>query len=277
MNFLHLQQAGSAGSFCLNIKQHLCVGPRDNAFMFGGIGLAAAVSAAEQATGRATVWASAQFISYARLNDDVCFEVQPSNTGRHVSQATIIGRVGSKAILSVNAALGYREGFPEDQWATAPDMPPLEECVPSELWPPQDGAARLIDHLDMRVAAGRGAAWPHAGRRSEDGRQVMWLRLKNDEPVNSAALAIFADFVPSGVAAAFGRPGGGNSLDNTLRIHRIVPTRWVLCEVRISGAARGFGHGAIYIFAEDGTLLASGSQSLILRFLSNPPDLAAAK
>jgi acyl-CoA thioesterase len=95
----------------------------------------------------------------------------------------------------------------------------------------------------------------------------MWMRTVEPAPVDAALLAMFADFVPSGLAAAFGTPGGGNSLDNTLRILRTVPTRWVLCDVRIAGAARGFGHGAIYMFAEDGTLMATGSQSVILRFV----------
>jgi acyl-CoA thioesterase len=103
----------------------------------------------------------------------------------------------------------------------------------------------------------------------------MWMRTKGDISVDAALLAVFADFVPSGLAAAFGRPGGGNSLDNTLRICRLVPTDWVLCDVRISAAARGFGHGAIYMYAADGTLMASGSQSVIIR-LTAPPAPASA-
>jgi acyl-CoA thioesterase len=97
----------------------------------------------------------------------------------------------------------------------------------------------------------------------------MWMRTRDGAAVDAALLAVFADFVPSGLAAALGRTGGGNSLDNTLRICRIVPTGWVLCDVRIGAVARGFGHGAIYMYAEDGTLMASGSQSAILRFAEN--------
>lgn len=235
--------------------------------MFGGVGLAAAITAAERAIGRAAVWASAQFLSYARLGDDVEFSVVETSTGRNITQVSVAGRVAGNTILTVNAALGAREGFADDQWAVPPDMPPPEQCEPVALWPEQDERARLMEHLDLRSVPGRFGAWPRDGRRSDDGRQVMWLRLKDDAPVDSTALAIFADFVPSGIAAAFGRPGGGNSLDNTLRVCRIAPTQWVLCDVQITGASRGFGHGAIDMFAEDGTFLASGSQSVILRFL----------
>ena len=54
------------------------------------------------------------------------------------------------------------------------------------------------------------------------------------------------------------------SLDNTLRIRCLVPTRWCLLDARIHGLASGFFHGEMCIFAEDGTLLATASQSGIL-------------
>ena len=260
-----------ATGFALTIDEDLCVGPRDNVFMFGGVGLAAAIAAAEQATGRATIWSSAQFLSYARIGDRLDLEVEVLSGGRNVSQVRVLGRSGGASIVSVNAALGDRHGFAEDQWVSPPaDMPPPEACVARSLWPQQDDRARLMQRLDVRIAPGDERA--RDGRRSPDGRQAMWMRMRDDVPVDAALLAIFADFVPSGVAAAFGLPGGGNSLDNTLRIHRLVPTPWVLCDIRIGGAARGFGHGAIYMFAADGTLLASGSQSVILRLQSPVPE-----
>ena len=74
-----------------------------------------------------------------------------------------------------------------------------------------------------------------------------------------------ADYVPSGVGAALGRQGGGNSLDNTLRIRRIVPTRWVLCDIMIQGIHGGFAHGDMRLFAQDGELMAMASQSVIAR------------
>ena len=79
-------------------------------------------------------------------------------------------------------------------------------------------------------------------------------------------LAIMADHVPSGVGAALGREAGGNSLDNTIRFLDLVETEWVLGDISIIAAARGFAHGAIRLFSEDGRLLATASQSLIVRF-----------
>ena len=79
-------------------------------------------------------------------------------------------------------------------------------------------------------------------------------------------LGILGDWVPFGIGQALGQRAGGNSLDNTLRVVRLVPTEWVLLDVRIHGIANGFGHGLVHLWAEDGTLLATASQSAIVRF-----------
>ena len=70
----------------------------------------------------------------------------------------------------------------------------------------------------------------------------------------------------SASARPSGIQGGGNSLDNTLRIARLVPTEWVLLDIRVHAVERGFGHGLVHMFAEDGTLLATASQSCIVRY-----------
>ena len=79
--------------------------------------------------------------------------------------------------------------------------------------------------------------------------------------VDATALAILGDFVPFGVGQALGLRGGGNSLDNTLRVVRLVPTDWVLLDIRVHAVDDGFGHGLVHLWAEDGTLLATASQS----------------
>ena len=85
----------------------------------------------------------------------------------------------------------------------------------------------------------------------------MWSRIPEVlDGVDGAALAVLGDFVPMGVSQALGIRGGGNSLDNTLRIVDLVPTDWVLLDIRIHAVERGFGHGLVHMFAEDGTLLA---------------------
>jgi acyl-CoA thioesterase len=83
--------------------------------------------------------------------------------------------------------------------------------------------------------------------------------------MSAAALAIIGDFVPFGIGQALGKRAGGNSLDNTLRVAHRVPTEWVLADVRVHAVADGFGHGLVHLWAEDGTLLGTASQSTIVR------------
>ena len=44
-----------------------------------------------------------------------------------------------------------------------------------------------------------------------------------------------------------------------------MPTEWVLIDIRIELVTRGFGHGTVYLWAPDGTLMATASQSAIVR------------
>jgi acyl-CoA thioesterase len=107
--------------------------------------------------------------------------------------------------------------------------------------------------------------------RPGDGRTLAWARIPEViEGIDATTLAILGDFVPTGVGQALGIPGGGTSLDNTLRVARLVPTDWVLLDIRIHAVNRGFGHGLVHLFATDGTLLATGSQSCIVRFWPDP-------
>jgi acyl-CoA thioesterase len=39
----------------------------------------------------------------------------------------------------------------------------------------------------------------------------------------------------------------------------------VLCDNRMEYAGNGFGHGTVHLWSESGTLLATASQSMILR------------
>ena len=243
------------------------VGP----FLFGGCGLGAAIAALEAASGRPVIWATAQYLSYAHppsmLDIDVTLAVQ----GRSITQGRAVGHVAESEILTVNAALGTREMETEGVWVERPDVPPPEACeVRGPRFP---GTESIMDRIDVRLADAR--PWDDvAGNPSPDGRSTLWARMPDLLEVSSgASLAILGDYVPFGIGQALGRIGGGNSLDNTLRVYRLVPTEWVLLDIRVHAVAHGFGHGAVHLWAEDGTLLATASQSTIVRMID--PEMAA--
>jgi predicted transcriptional regulator len=49
----------------------------------------------------------------------------------------------------------------------------------------------------------------------------------------------------------------------------------VLADVRVHAIADGFGHGLVHLWAEDGTLLGTASQSTIVRSHTAPEAAAA--
>jgi len=247
----------------LPLNDDLCVGPAGKSFMFGGVGLASAIQAMERTCERPVVWATAQYLSYARPPSVVDLDVWVPAAGRNTTQARVISHVGDKEILTVNAALGSRESPVSRSWVARPDVPGPLECPPAEHWRGDHGG--LHAQIDMRLAKGNYGFDMKGAAPSNDGRLIMWMRPKLGQDIDAATLAILADHVPSGVGNALGIDAGGNSLDNTLRIVQLVPTEWVLCDISIHAVHAGFGHGSMRLFAEDGQLMATASQSMIVR------------
>lgn len=262
--FIPLEPTGDPMRFRLQVERDICVGPENHIFMFGGVGLACAVEAARRAAGRELIWATAQYLSYARPGSIVEVDVRLPVQGHNVTQAVINLHCGDEVIISATAALGERQGHPSHQWFDLPAVPQPEDCIEWLAWNHQAGT--LMRRLELRVPPGSAALAPRDGVPDPTGRMQMWMRPRDGSPIDATMLALFGDFVPTGTGVALGLDGGGNSLDNTLRLRAVVPTDWVLCDIQMSSADRGFAHGHLRLFAQDGTLMATASQSLVLRY-----------
>jgi acyl-CoA thioesterase len=221
----------------------------------------------ERVTGRPCIWATAQFLSYARPPSVVELDVLEVVRGHQISQARVIAHVGETEILTVLGALGHRPLDLEGQWATRPDVPSPADCEPRPMMNHHEG--RISSRLDSRLADGR-PFWEFPGP-TGSGNAALWVRMPEVLEMSAAALAIIGDYVPFGIGQALGRRAGGNSLDNTLRVAHRVPTEWVLADVRVHAVADGFGHGLVHLWAEDGTLLGTASQSTIVREHKDEP------
>jgi acyl-CoA thioesterase-2 len=231
-------------------------------FLFGGCGLAAAIAALEGTTGRPLVWATAQYLSYAKPGSVVDIDVTIAVSGRQSTQARAVGHVADTEIFTVNAALGERDLDIDRSWGTPLDVPSPEECGPR--LPRIEGMETIMSRLDVRLARAR--AWEDMrGNPQPGGRSALWARIPELD-ASAATLAVLGDYVPFGIGQALGEFAGGNSLDNTLRVIKIVPTEWVLLDIQVDGVHNGFGHGTVHLFAQDGTLMATASQSTIVRF-----------
>lgn len=259
MTFYGLRPTEDPCTWVLPVETRLCSG---TGFLFGGAGLGSCVEALERTTGRPAVWASAQFLNYAPPDTNLEIRIDEAVRGHQVSQARAVGRVNGDEILTVNAALGSRPSVEfHGSWSEMPVAPPPEECPPRELLEHHRGT--IADSIEMRVARGR--MQRDLPGPPGDGRISLWVRIEGLDLTQSSLLAIFGDFVPMGIGQALGERAGGNSLDNTLRIAHRHPTDWILADVRVHAVNDGFGHGLIHLWAQDGVLLGTASQSTIVR------------
>jgi acyl-CoA thioesterase len=260
--FFDLRPTHNPNRWYMPVTNAVCVGPPGNMFLFGGVGLASAIAALQGTTGRPLVWATAQYLSYAKPPSVVDLDVWTPVAGKYNTQARVIGHVGDGEIFTVNAALGERPSELSQQWLEMPQAPPPEDCDVAAHW--RGTGEGLHSRIEVRMAKGRYGD-DRIGNPEPDGRSLLWIRPRENITIDAPMLAVMADFVPSGVGNALGANAGGNSLDNTIRIRRVVPTEWVLADIRIHGVHGGFAHGAMYLFSQDGELMATASQSLIVR------------
>ncbi|MEI2698139.1 MAG: acyl-CoA thioesterase [Microthrixaceae bacterium] len=233
-------------------------------FLFGGCGLGAAVAAMEAVCERPVVWATAQYLSFAMVDSIMDLDVTVAVAGKRTSQARVVGKVGDREILTVNAALGSKDNPIDEQYRTFPEVPEPSEC-PARVGLVDDSDS-IMARLDVSLAAGTPWDQFDGTQKLADGRSGLWVRMP-DVDMSAAALAILGDYVPFGISQSQGDWVPSNSLDNTIRVQRLVPTEWVLCDVRIDGIHEGFGHGSVYLWSEDATLLATASQTAVLHQL----------
>ncbi len=260
--FLGLLRTHNEFRWTLPVEQSICTWAGN---LFGGAGLAAAIEAMEAVSGRPVIWATGQYLSFAKVGSILDLDVTLAVDGRATTQARVVVRHGNTEILTVNGALGSRDTDAEGSFAVKPDVPPPGECKERRH---RFGTQNSINELfESRIAIGRDLE-ELDGVPVPDGRSAMWARLPDGGASTAAGLAVLGDFVPFGIGQALGARAGGNSLDNTLRVIRLVPTDWVLCDIRVHGVHHGFGHGLVHLWAEDGTLMATASQSTIVRFWS---------
>ena len=158
--FFDLQSTHNPHRWYLPVEPRICVGPPASPFMFGGVGLASAVAAMERTCGRPLIWATAQYLSFAKPPSVVDLDVWTPVQGKYNSQARVIGHVDDKEIITVNAALGARPSELSGQWADKPDAPPPEDCdaADEQEEAPKHGRARKVEHDRLNEAAGALAA-----------------------------------------------------------------------------------------------------------------------
>jgi acyl-CoA thioesterase II len=256
--FLGMEPVGDNLHWQMRVEPHLTT---PGNFLFGGCGLGAALVALEGASGRPTVWATGQYLSYAPTHSLMEWEVTLAVEGRHVTQGRAVGRVEGREILTVNSALGKDELDASGVWVEPPDVAPPEECPPRYL--PVMFRNTILDRIEVRTAKGRMFDEMHGEPGSPE--SALWARVPGHLTPSAATLAIFGDYVSGGVSQPLGLRTMGRSLDNTLRVAQLKPTEWVLCDIRIYALIGGYAQGVAFLWSQEGDLLATASQSMAIR------------
>ncbi|MEO1188008.1 MAG: acyl-CoA thioesterase domain-containing protein [Pseudomonadota bacterium] len=237
------------GRYQLEAVAEACVGSADRQFFMGGVAFAAAIQALETDCDKPLLWATIQFSSHGMCGDEITIQIDPARGGRTITQSSATLTTHDRILQKVMAALGAREGGFDQQFVSMPDVLPPMQCPEKPL----DTFAQpgnLLDQFDRRIAV----------QDDDLGLEYLWVRPRFETPRSAALLALIADFF----LGAHSCTQGGTSLDNTFRIHTAKPTEWVLNAVQLNGIRRGAVSGSILQFAEDGTLLSSGSQTGLL-------------
>lgn len=261
--FLGLEGSDDPGRFAFVVAPHLS---RFDRRLYGGTAIAVSLAAIERATGRDARWATTQFVSTAPLGARVDVDADVLAAGRHTSQVRVTATSDGELVFAALGAAG--ESKPEGMTGTPERMPSVSPPEESRLaFGAAGGSAKVgwLAVVDSRIPDV--LAHPDEA----DGRLCLWVRLIDGEPVTAARLAFIADLVPLSVARGCGAIGVGTSLDNTLRIGRVVDTSWILVDLRPHVADGGFGHGTVHVWAQDGALLATGSQTASMHLLEHDP------
>lgn len=239
----------------LTVPRELCLGPSDAKHLSGGACAAALVGAAEDAARKPLVQASAQFRRAPRVGETVEIVIDEHRPGRSIDLITASMIDGTSTCVLLSATLGRRRSIGDFNWETPPEVNEPETCGPIPFIRADHGD--LHTHLDMRLAA-----------KPKNGAMAFWTKSPIGESASiSCFLALIADYLPEAIHLNIGQPAGAISLDNTLRIASGQLTAWTLCVTQLSAIHNGIFHGQMQIFNQDTKLVATASQSGIVRLI----------
>lgn len=236
---------------------------RHDGRLYGGTAVAAAIALGEQATERPALWTTVQFVSGASVvGDRIDCQVEVLASGRRASQLRVTAHLGDQELFCALGATALpKANALEGAFEAMEDVPAPDDSEVYRLpTPPSARRGAGIERLmEIRVAR-------RPGKAVDPGQIRFWVRVRGQR-ATAAVLGYVADMVPMSVVHALGHMGGGTSLDNTLRLGRPADTDWVLLQLDPHAARGGYGYGTAHLFAPDGTLMATASQTAALLVL----------
>jgi len=155
--------------------------------------------------------------------------------------------------------------------ATMPAMPPLEECVPNTLAPPEiKSTAKLMDRFDMCFHPDQ-IGWA-VGAPSGQGVLSAWFRLRDEREPDPLSLLMVLDALPP-VTFDLGQMGWAPTIELTAHVRARPAPGWLLVRHATRNMASGMFEEDAEVWDSAGRLVAQSRQ---LAMLPRPPVGGAA-
>ena len=256
IEFFGLQPTGTELHGCLPVTYDVAGPP---ARCMAVAHSAAAVAALESVTGRPMAAASAQYLARLPVGGSAAIALDIGASGNRMTQASaeITDAADGRVILRALVSLGGRQLGIDQTWATAPDVPPPDSCAPRGSTSIEGSS--FTDHADIRLA----------GQQPGERHVRYWARLGGCS-IDGPGLTALADLLPSGMRVSLDAGFRGSSLDNTVRISGEAESEWVLLDIESDAVHNAIGNGIVRIYAADGGLLATGTQSFAITRITGP-------
>ncbi|WP_405218353.1 acyl-CoA thioesterase [Agrococcus sp. Ld7] len=255
--------------------------PMPGGRIFGGQVMAQAVVAAQRtvASDRRIHSVHSYFVRPGDVEQPITLAVERIHDGRSFSTRRVQAYQSGVPIMSMISSFQDEDPGRSSQHAMPQGLPGPDELPSSEeLLAPYaaNPHARAVIARPFDIRHVEGPIYLPDPARPRNGKQHVWIRAKDrlpdDDALHRAALAYLSDYamlepIVRVHGAAWTTPGlKAASLDHALWWHR--PARvdeWLLLELETSssGGGRGLGHG--YVYAADGTHVATVAQEGMVR------------
>jgi acyl-CoA thioesterase len=144
--------------------------------------------------------------------------------------------------------------------ATAPEMPPPEECLGREddAVMPNKLVASIRDRIDLRIVPETASAL--AGRPRGVGEIGGWMRFADGRPIDALSLALLCDASPPAAFDLVDRPGWIPTIEYTVLVRGIPAPGWLRCWFRTRFVIDGYIEEDGELWDSSGRLVAMSRQ-----------------
>ena len=253
----HIEVTGSAGEYAAELDPGWVVGGGVN----GGY-LLAVMGNALRATlpGKPDPLAISAYYLSASVPGPATVSVDVRREGGSVATAAVDLRQSDETRVTALATYGDLARLGDDVRTTAeePSLPPVEQCVPHSMAPPEVlRVAPLLERFDMRFHPEQ-VGWA-VGQPSGNGVLSAWFRLADGREPDPISLLMVVDALPP-VTFDLGMPGWAPTLELTAHVRADPAPGWLKVRHETRNMAGGMFEEDCEVWDSAGRLVAQSRQ-----------------